>query len=68
MDVPSMRLVHRGRIRAKIEDKLDKRKLTRKDCSVMDLVDEIDGLDDLDQAILEELMLLGWNYAHSPLY
>lgn len=68
MDVPSMRLVLRGRIRAKIEDKLDKRKLTRKDCSVMDLVDEIDGMDDLEQAMLEELMLLGWNYAHSPLY
>ena len=34
----------------------------------MDLVDEIDGLDDLEQAMLEELMLLGWNDAHSPLY
>lgn len=35
---------------------------------MMDLIDEIDGLDELDQAMLEELMLLGWNYAHSPLY
>lgn len=34
----------------------------------MDLIEEIDGLDELDQAMLEELMLLGWNYARSPLY
>lgn len=34
----------------------------------MDLVDEIDGMDELEQAMLEELMLLGWNYAHSFFY
>lgn len=68
MDVPSMRWVHQSRLRIKIVDKSDREKLTRKDFSVMDLVDEIDGLDDLEQAMLEELMLLGWNYAHSPLY
>ena len=68
MDVPSMRWVHQSRLRIKIVDKSDREKLTRKDCSVMDLVDEIDGLDDLEQAMLEELMLLGWDYSHSPFY
>lgn len=34
----------------------------------MDLMDEVDGMEDLEQAMLEELILLGWDYSHSPLY
>lgn len=35
---------------------------------MMDLVEEIGGLEELEEAMLEELMLLGWDYAHSPFY
>lgn len=55
-------------VKIKIEDKVDKEKLTRKDRRLMDLMEEVEGLEELEQAMLEELMLLGWDYSHSPLY
>lgn len=39
-----------------------------RDCGMMDLMEEVEGLEELEQAMLEELMLLGWDYSHSPLY
>ncbi len=35
---------------------------------MMGLMEEVEGLEELEQAMLEELMLLGWDYSHSPLY
>lgn len=35
---------------------------------MMDLMEEVEGLEELEQEMLEELMLLGWNYAHSSFY
>ena len=35
---------------------------------MMDLMEEDEGLEELEEAMLEEVMLLGWDYSHSPFY
>ena len=35
---------------------------------MMDLMEEVEGLEELEEAMLEELMLLGWDYSQSPFY
>lgn len=35
---------------------------------MMDLMEEVEGLEELEETMLEELMLLGWDYSHSPFY